>query len=208
MGEWTVALRTGAGVLQRGDGASSLEQCQKDVPRSGTSSGISWLTRGNGPGDWKWVQIGHHSLTNPWPPSMPWAEVWQGIISPPLHCVPQGESWSPLAHGPRCQGVASIFIPSGGGDPSPLDPLPPSLPWTPSPPSPLRSNSPENQGSRNVFSFGPILSSRAFGAPIAGFFGHSTVSFLPSVADTMSRRPISVFFSTPVQPCPQNMTTL
>ena len=71
------------------------------------------------------------------------------------------------------------------------------------PPSPLRSNSPENQGSGNVFWFGPMFSSRAFGAPMAGFFGHSTVSFLPPVADTMSQRPISAFFGTPVQPCPR-----
>ena len=89
-----------------------------------------------------------------------------------------------------------------GGGPLPLGP-PPSLPWTPLPPSPLHSNSPENQGFGNVFSFGPILPSRAFGALIAGFFGHSTVSFLPSVADTMSQRPISAFFGTPVQPCPR-----
>ena len=32
---------------------------------------------------------------------------------------------------------------------------------------------------------------------------HCTVSFLPSVADTMSQHPISAFFSTPVQPCPR-----
>ena len=49
----------------------------------------------------------------------------------------------------------------------------------------------------------PILFSRTFGAPTAGFFGRSTVSFLPSVADTMYQRPISAFFSTPVQPCPR-----
>ena len=103
---------------------------------------------------------------------------------------------------PPPQGVALVFIPAGGGA-LPLGP-PPSLPWTPSPPpSPLHSNSPENQGFGNVFSFGPIFSSRAFSALIAGFFGHSTVSFLPSVVDTMSQRPISAFFSTPVQPCPR-----
>ena len=92
------------------------------------------------------------------------------------------------------------FRQEGGGG-LPLGP-PPSLPWTPSPPSPLCSNSPENQGSGNVFAFGPFFSSRAFGAPIARFFGHSILSFLPSVANTMSQRPISAFFSTPVQPCP------
>ena len=89
----------------------------------------------------------------------------------------------------------------GGGGGSPLDHLPPSP--GPPPPSPLHSNSPENQGFGNVFSFGPILPSRAFGALIAGFFGHSTVSFLPSVADTMSQRPISAFFGITVQPCPR-----
>ena len=92
------------------------------------------------------------------------------------------------------------FRQEGGGG-LPLGP-PPSLPWTPSPPSPICSNSPENQGSGNVFAFGPFFSSRAFGAPIARFFGHSILSFLPSVANTMSQRPISAFFSTPVQPCP------
>ena len=91
---------------------------------------------------------------------------------------------------PPPQGVALIFIPVGGGDPSPLDHLPPSTLIHPR----IRVL---------VFSFGPILPSRAFGAPIAGFFGHSTVSFLPSVAETMSQRPISAFFGTPVQPCPR-----
>ena len=88
-----------------------------------------------------------------------------------------------------------------GGTPPPWTPSLPPL--DPLPPSPLRSNSPENQGSGNIFSFGPIFSSFAFGAPIAGFFGHSIVSFLPSIAGTMSQRPISAFFSTPVQPCPR-----
>ena len=98
--------------------------------------------------------------------------------------------------------------------PPPLDPRPPpssaqATPWRdPSPldPLPLRSNLPENQSSGNLFSFGPILSSRAFGAPIAGFFGHSIaplVSVLPPIADTMSQRPINTFFGTPVQPCPR-----
>ena len=81
---------------------------------------------------------------------------------------------SPLP--PPPQGVALIVIPAGGGAPL-LVPLPPSL--GPAPPSPLRSNSPENQGSGNVFSFGPIFFSRAFGAPIAGFFGHSLCPFFP-----------------------------
>ena len=102
---------------------------------------------------------------------------------------------------PPPQGVALIFIPAGGGGAPPWTTSLPPL--DPLPPSPLHSNSPENQGFGNVFSFGPILPSRAFGALIAGFFGHSTVSFLPSVADTMSQRPISAFFGTLVQPCPR-----
>ena len=89
-------------------------------------------------------------------------------------------------------GVALIFIPAGGRGPPPWTTSLPPL--DPLPPSPLHSNSPENQGFGNVFSFGPIFSSSAFGVLLAGFFGHSTVSFLPSVADTMSQRPISVFF--------------
>ena len=105
-------------------------------------------------------------------------------------------AWGPRGTTPRLtvRGTAA-----GAPPPPPPPGPPPSLPWTP---SPLCSNSLENQGSRNVFSFGPIFPSRAFGAPIAGFFGHSTGSF-PSVADTMSQRPISAFFSTPVQPCPR-----
>ena len=102
---------------------------------------------------------------------------------------------------PPPQGVALIFIPAGGGTPPPWTTSLPPL--DPLPPSPLHSNSPENQGFGNVFSFRRFFSSRAFGALIAGFFGHSTVSFLPSVADTMSQRPISAFFSTPIQPCPR-----
>ena len=108
-----------------------------------------------------------------------------------------------VSRGSKCtspQGVALIFIPAGGGGAPPWTTSLPPL--DPLPPSPLHSNSPENQGFGNVFSFGPIFSSRAFGALIAGFFGHSTVSFLPSFADTMSQRPTSAFFGTPVQPCP------
>ena len=114
---------------------------------------------------------------------------------------------------PSPRALLEFSFRQGGGTPPPWTPslgrgTPPS--WTPSPPpleplppSPLRSNSPENQGFGNVFSFGSIFSSRAFSAPLAGFFGHSTVSFLPSVADTMSQRPICAFFSTPVQQCPR-----
>ena len=43
---------------------------------------------------------------------------------------------------PPPQGLALIFIPAGGGDPSPLDPLPPS---------PLSSSAPENLGFGNIF---------------------------------------------------------
>ena len=92
------------------------------------------------------------------------------------------------------------FIPARGDPPPGTTSLPP---LDPIPPSPLHSNSPENQGFGNVFSFGPKFSSRAFGALIAGFFGHSTVSFVPSFANTMSQRPISAFFGSPVQPCPR-----
>ena len=100
---------------------------------------------------------------------------------------------------PPPKGVALIFIPAGGGlPPGP----PPSLPWTLSPPPPstlihLRITV------LGTFFVWANFSSCAFGAPIAGFFGHSTVSFLPSVADTMSQQPISAFFRTPVQPCPR-----
>ena len=86
------------------------------------------------------------------------------------------------------EGVALIFISAV------VDPLLPS---------PLCSDSPENYGSGNLFSFGPIFPSYAFGAPIAGFFGHSIHIISPSVADTMSQRPISTFFGTLVQPCPR-----
>ena len=67
---------------------------------------------------------------------------------------------------------------------------------------PLRSKSRKNQGSANLFSFGPIFFSRTFGAPLAEFFGHSTLSLFPFVADIMSQRPISRSFGTPVQLCP------
>ena len=89
---------------------------------------------------------------------------------------------------PPPQGVALIFIPAGGGAPPwtpslpPLDPLPPS----PSPPSALIYLRIRVLGT--FFRLGQFFSSHAFGAPIAGFFGHSTLSFLPSVADTMSPR--------------------
>ena len=110
------------------------------------------------------------------------------------------EGGAPALDPPPPQGVALIFLPAGGGlPPGP----PPSLPWTPSAPPPSALIHLRIRVLGNIFSFRPIFSSRAFGAPIAGFFGHSTVSFLPSVADTMSQRPISAFFSTPVQPCPR-----
>ena len=100
------------------------------------------------------------------------------------------------------QGVALIFIPAGGGGPLPLGP-PPSLPWTPSPPRPSTLIHLRIRVLGTFFRLGQFFSSHAFGALIAGFFGHSSVSFLPSVADTMSQRPISAFFGTPVQPCPR-----
>ena len=104
----------------------------------------------------------------------------------PQHC-PKAMCLSPG----RC---FNFHFGRGGGGPPPwLTSLPP---LDPLPPSPVHSNSPENQGFGNVFSFGPILPSRAFGALIAGFFGYSTVSFHPSVADTMSQHPISAFFGT------------
>ena len=122
--------------------------------------------------------------------------VSQGLRFPQLYTRDQSlgvpKNSQPDIPPPPLGGCFNFHSGRGGG--SPLDPLDPS---------PLRSNSPENQGFGNVFSFGPIFSSHAFGAPIAAFFGHSTTSFLPSVADTMSQRPISAFFSTLVQPCPR-----
>ena len=76
---------------------------------------------------------------------------------------------------------------------------PPSLPWTPSPPPPSALIHLRIRVLGMFFRLGQFFPP----APIAGFFGHSTVSFLPSIADTMSQRPISAFFSTPVQPCPR-----
>ena len=70
----------------------------------------------------------------------------------------------------------------GGPPPGP----PPSLPWIPSPPPPSTLIHLRIRVLGAFFRLGFIFSSRAFSAPIAGFFGHFTVSFLPSVADTMS----------------------
>ena len=82
------------------------------------------------------------------------------------------------------------FRQGGGG--SPLDPLP------------LRSISPENQGSGNLFRLGQFFPPPPSAHLLQGsLVTHSPlVSFLPPIADTMSQHPISPFFSTPVQPCP------
>ena len=107
------------------------------------------------------------------------AKFWVRVTSGPGGSVSVGmgggRSIEPLGGGLARGLYRPPPIPAGGGAPLPLGP-PPSLPWTPSP-CPLHSNSPENQGFGNVFSFGPMF---------PPFFGHSTVSFLPSVADTMS----------------------
>ena len=67
------------------------------------------------------------------------------------------------------QGIALVFISAAGGGAPPLGPLPSSP--GPRPPLPPRSKS-RNQSSGNPFSFGPFFSPCAFGAPIAGLFGH------------------------------------
>ena len=100
---------------------------------------------------------------------------------------------------PPPQGVALIFI-SGGGQGLPPGP-PPPLPLDPLPPSPLRSNSPENQGSGNLFRLGQCFPPVSSAHQKQGSLVTPQVSFFPSVAGTMSQRPISTFFGTPVQPC-------
>ena len=71
-----------------------------------------------------------------------------------------------------------------GGGTFPLDLLPPSL-GPPSPPPPSALIHLRIRVLETFFRLGQLFFSYAFGAPIAGFFGHSTVSFLPSVGDTM-----------------------
>ena len=85
--------------------------------------------------------------------------------------------------------------------PSPLEPLSPSL-WTPLS-LPLALNHVRIRVLGTFFVW-PNFFSCAFGTPIVGFFHHSTriTSSLCCVADIMSQRPMSMLFSTLIQPCP------
>ena len=71
----------------------------------------------------------------------PWGAriVWGGARSTPQT---PGACRGAHMYPPPPQGLALIFIPTGGGDPSPLDPLPPC---------PLSSSAPENLGFGNFF---------------------------------------------------------